>query len=121
MYIIQSQAYFNGAHTLSISCTKSVISCKASRQYFFTILHLICNMVKKTIQKLSQYGEKILYTYVYHIVYYLRKCEALYEITDFVHEMLSVCAPLEASLRLNIWLGCSAYCFFTRSIYTFYA
>ena len=43
--------------------------------------------------KLSQYGKKIVYTYVYHIVYYLRKFEALHEITDFVHEMLSVCAP----------------------------
>ena len=32
--------------------------------------------------------KKILYTYVYHIVYYLRKCEALHEISDFVHEML---------------------------------
>ena len=40
--------------------------------------------------------KKILYTYVYHIVYYLRKCEALHEITDFVHEMLSVCAPLQS-------------------------
>ena len=30
----------------------------------------------------------------YHnIVYYLEKCEALLEITDFVHETLSVCAP----------------------------
>ena len=37
--------------------------------------------------------KKILYNYVYHIVYYLGKCEALHEITDFVHEMLSVCAP----------------------------
>ena len=46
--------------------------------------------------KLSQYGNKILYTYVCHIVYYPRKCEALHEIIDFMHEMLSVCAPLEA-------------------------
>ena len=37
----------------------------------------------------------MLYTYVYSIVYYLRKCEALHEITDFVHEMLSACAPLD--------------------------
>ena len=39
-------------------------------------------------QKLSHYGKKILYTYVYYIVYYPRKCEALHEITDFVHEMM---------------------------------
>ena len=38
--------------------------------------------------------KKILYAYVYHVVGYLGKCEALHEITDFVHEMLSVCAPL---------------------------
>ena len=44
-------------------------------------------------QKLSQYGEKIPYTYVYHIVNYLRNCEALHEIMALVHEMLSVCAP----------------------------
>ena len=46
-------------------------------------------------QKLSQYGEKILYAYVYRIVGCLGKCEALYEITDFVHQMLSVCAPYD--------------------------
>ena len=39
------------------------------------------------------YVEKILYNYVYHIVGYLGYCEALHEITDLVHEMLSVCAP----------------------------
>ena len=44
-------------------------------------------------QKLSQYGEKILYTYAHHIVGYLGNCGALHEITDLVHEMLSVCAP----------------------------
>ena len=44
--------------------------------------------------KLSQYGEKLLYTYVYRIVGYPGKFEALHEITDFVHEMLSVCAPI---------------------------
>ena len=37
--------------------------------------------------------KKILYTYAYHTVYLLRKCEALDEITDFVHQMYSVCAP----------------------------
>ena len=31
--------------------------------------------------------------HMYSIVYYLRNCEALHEITDFMHEMLSVCAP----------------------------
>ena len=46
--------------------------------------------------KLSEYGEKILYTYVYHIVGCLGNCEALDEITDLVHQMLSVCAPLGA-------------------------
>ena len=45
-------------------------------------------------QKLSQYGEKILHTYVHHIAGYLGNCEALHEITDLVHEMLSVWAPL---------------------------
>ena len=44
--------------------------------------------------KLSYYGKKILYTYVYHIVGYLGKCEALHEIINFVREMLSICAPL---------------------------
>ena len=39
--------------------------------------------------KLSQYGKKLLYTYVYHVVYY----PALHEIINFVHEMLNVCAP----------------------------
>ena len=39
--------------------------------------------------KLSQYGKRILHSYVYHIVYYLRKYEALHEITDFVNEMLT--------------------------------
>ena len=39
-----------------------------------------------------------MYTYLYHIVYYLGKCEALHEITDFVQEMLSVCAPLETHI-----------------------
>ena len=34
------------------------------------------------------------YTYIYHIVGYLGNCKALHEITDLVHEMLSVCAPL---------------------------
>ena len=34
----QLQGKCNGTHTLNISCTKSVISCMASRQYFFTIL-----------------------------------------------------------------------------------
>ena len=49
--------------------------------------------------------KKILYTYAYHIVYYLRKCEAFHEITDFVHEMLSECAPLECiALRLHVEL-----------------
>ena len=38
--------------------------------------------------------KKILYTYVYHIIGYLENCEALHEITDLVHEMLNVCAPL---------------------------
>ena len=38
---------------------------------------------------------KKLHTYVYHIVYNLGNCEALHEITDLVHQMLSVCAPLE--------------------------
>ena len=46
-------------------------------------------------QKISQYGKKILYTYAYHIVHYLENCEALNEITDLVHAMFSVCAPLE--------------------------
>ena len=50
-----------------------------------------CDSVR---HKLSQYGKKILYTYVYHVIFYLRKYEALHEITDFVHEMLNVCAPL---------------------------
>jgi len=31
---------------------------------------------------------------VYSIFGYLGQCEALHEITVFVHEMLSVCAPL---------------------------
>ena len=52
--------------------------------------------------KLSQYGKKILYTYVYHIVYYLGKCEALHEITDFVHEMLSVCAPIHNMYKQHV-------------------
>ena len=51
-------------------------------------------------QKLSQYGEKILYTYVYHIVGYLGNCEALHEITDFVHEMLSVCASFNSRIQI---------------------
>ena len=46
-------------------------------------------------QKLSQYGEKILYSYVYQFINYIGNCEALHEITDLVHEMLSVCAPLQ--------------------------
>ena len=46
------------------------------------------------VRNVSQYGEKIVYTYVYHIVSYLGNFEALYEITDLVHEMLSVCARL---------------------------
>ena len=46
-------------------------------------------------QKLSQYGEKILYKFAYHIVSYLGNCEALHEITDLVHEMLSVCTPID--------------------------
>ena len=85
-----------GAHTLSISCTKSVISCKAS--IFFSHARLQGSIFSPYCDsfwhKLSQYGKKIPYTYVYHIVYCLRKCEALHEITVFVHEMHSVCAPL---------------------------
>ena len=60
--------------------------------YVYSIFSPYCDSFS---QKLSQYGEKILHTYyVYHIVGYLEKCEALHEITDFVHKMLSVCAPL---------------------------
>ena len=33
-----------------------------------------------------------MYTYVYYIVDYLVICEALHEIKDLVHQMLSVCA-----------------------------
>ena len=84
-----------GAHTLSISCTKSVISCKASIIFSHARIQggSFSPYCDSFWHKLSQYGKKILYTYVYHIVYYLRKSEALHEITDFVHEMLSVCAP----------------------------
>ena len=53
-----------GAHTLSISCTRQTMR------------------------------PTMWYTYVYHIVGYLGNCEVQHEITDFVHEMLSVCAPL---------------------------
>jgi len=59
--------------------------------YVYSIFSPYCDSF---CQKLSQYGEKIPYTYVYHTVGYLRNCEALQEITDLVHEMLSVCAPL---------------------------
>ena len=61
----------SGAHTLSISCTKSVISCKASN--FFSHVRLQGSIFSPYCDsfwhKLSQYGKKILYTYVYHIVY----------------------------------------------------
>ena len=84
-----------GAHTLSISCTKSVISCKASILFSHARLQgsIFSSYCDSIWHKLSQYGKKILYTYVYHIVYYLRKCEALHEITDVEYQMLSVCAP----------------------------
>ena len=65
--------------------------------------------------KLKQYGKKILYTYVYHIVYYLRKCEALHEITDFVHEMLRVCAPLVCTL----FIMDVAYIYIHKYLYTY--
>ena len=42
-----------------------------------------------------------MHTYAYHIVYYQGKCEALHEITDFVHEMLSVYAPLEEVMQVQ--------------------
>ena len=55
------------------------------------------SLIDSFSQKLSQYGEKILYTYVYHLVGYLGKCEALHEIIDLMHEMVSVCAPLRCT------------------------
>ena len=86
----------NGAHILIISCTKSVISCKGT--IFFSHARLqgisFSSYCDSIWHKLSQYGKKILYTYLYHIVYYLGNCEALHEITDLVHQMLSVCAPI---------------------------
>ena len=57
--------------------------------YVYGILSPHCDSF---CQKQSQYGEKIPYTYVYHIFGYLGNCEALQEIMDLVHEMLSVCA-----------------------------
>ena len=51
--------------------------------------HIVIVFVRR--QKVSQYGDKILYEYVYHIVGYLGNCEALHQITDLVQEMLSVC------------------------------
>ena len=65
--------------------------------YVYSIFSPYCDSFS---QKLSQYGEKILYTHVYHIVGYLGKCEALHEITDFAHQMLSVCAPLPVRIIL---------------------
>ena len=64
--------------------------------YVYSIFSSYCDGF---CQKLSQYGEKILYTYVYHIVGYLINYEALHEITNLVHEMLSVCAPLQSICR----------------------
>ena len=43
--------------------------------------------------------EKILHTYVYHFIGSLGNCEALHEITDLVHEMLIVCAPIHTLMR----------------------
>ena len=66
--------YCYGAHTLSISRMKSVISCKAS--IFFSHARLKGSIFSPYCDsiwhKLSQFGKKILYTYVYHIVYYPR-------------------------------------------------
>ena len=58
--------------------------------YVYSIFSPYCDSIWL---KLSQYGEKILYAYAYYIVGYLWNCEPLHEITDLVHEMLSVCAP----------------------------
>ena len=43
--------------------------------------------------------KKILYTYIYHIVYYQGNCEALHEITDLVHQMFSVCATSDTAVQ----------------------
>ena len=87
----------NGAHTLSISCTKSVVSCKASIFFSHATLQgsIFSPYCESIWHKLSQYGKKILYTFVYHIVYYLGNYGALHEITDLAwdYQMLSVCAP----------------------------
>ena len=84
----------HGTHTLSISCTKSVILCKASiffpMQGFKAVFfhHIVPvsdinyhNMVKKYC------------ILMYTIQFFTWENEALHEITDFVHEMLSVCVP----------------------------
>ena len=87
---------FYGVHTLSMSCTRSHARLNnfpgnklcGIHKYTVFFYHIVIisdanyhNMVKK-----------VLYTSVYHIVYYLGNSEALHEITDHVHEMLSVCA-----------------------------
>ena len=42
----------------------------------------------------------------YHnIVYYLGKCEALHEITDFVHEMISVWADTKCIKCISVYKG----------------
>ena len=41
---------------------------------------------------------------MYHIIDYLGKCESLHEITDSMHEMLSVCAPLLLTLSGRIFI-----------------
>ena len=46
--------------------------------YVYSIFSSYCDSF---CQKLSQYGEKILYAYVYHILCSLGNCEALHEIT----------------------------------------
>jgi len=61
-----------------------------SMQYFF------CHIVIVSDINYHNMVKKILYTYVYHIVYCLGNFEALHEITDFVHQMLRVCASLRS-------------------------
>ena len=86
----------------------------------YRISQLINNMVCINIKyflpycdhfwyKLSQYGKKVLYTYAYHMVNYLGNSEALHEITDLVHQMLSVCAPYKVKFpgfRFGFDTGC---------------
>ena len=59
------------------------------------LMHEIRNLMQGfTVSQVTNNVVYICVQYLYHILGYLGNCEFLHQITDLVHEMLSVCAPL---------------------------